>query len=80
MNSLQIEFIAGLQKDCIGRTFQAEVIMRLLSGLCLIVAVLALVLWWTARIAGSLSLIVAALFLVLFIISLFFRKGHPDEL
>ena len=53
---------------------------RLLSGLFLIVAILALVLWVTARAAASVSIIVAALFLVLFIISLFFRRGHPDEL
>jgi hypothetical protein len=54
--------------------------MRLLSGLFLIVAVLALVLWWTARLAAGPSMIIATLFLVLFVISLFFRKGHPDEL
>jgi uncharacterized membrane protein YtjA (UPF0391 family) len=57
-----------------------EVAMRVLSGLFLIIAILALVLWWTASLASGVSIIVSVLFLVLFIISLFLRKGHPDEL
>ena len=54
--------------------------MRLLSGLFLTIAVLALVLWLTARVAAGVSIIVAAMFLVLFLVSLLFRRKRPDRL
>lgn len=54
--------------------------MRLLSGFFLIVALLAGVLWLTAGALAGLAKIVALLFLVIFIISLFLKRRHPEEL
>ena len=44
------------------------------------IAVLALVLWITAGAAAGLAKIIAAMFLTLFVISLFLRKGRPGKL
>ena len=54
--------------------------MRLLSGLMLVIAILASVLWLTASAAAGIAKIIAALFLVLFVLSLFLRKGRPGKL
>jgi len=54
--------------------------MRLVSGLLLVVAILAGVLWLTAGAAASIAKVVVVLFLVLFILSLFLRKGRPGKL
>jgi len=54
--------------------------MRLISGILLIIAILALVLWTTAAAAAGIAKIIAALFLTLFVISLFLRKGRPGKL
>jgi uncharacterized membrane protein YtjA (UPF0391 family) len=54
--------------------------MRFISALLLIIAVLAAVLWFTVKAAAGLAQIIAALFLVLFILSLFLRKGRPGKL
>jgi uncharacterized membrane protein YtjA (UPF0391 family) len=61
---------------------EAEVIMRLLSGIFLVIALLAGVLWLmagTVAVSG-IAMIVALLFLVVFIVSLFLKRGHPEEL
>jgi uncharacterized membrane protein YtjA (UPF0391 family) len=54
--------------------------MRLISGLLLLVAILAMVAWFTMGAAASLARLVAILFLVLFIVSLFLKKGRPGKL
>jgi uncharacterized membrane protein YtjA (UPF0391 family) len=54
--------------------------MRLISGILLMIAVLALVLWITAGAAAGIAKIIAAMFLTLFVISLFLRKGRPGKL
>jgi len=54
--------------------------MRLISGSLLIIAILAAVLWVTARAAAGFAGIAAALFLVLFILSLFLKKGRAGKL
>jgi uncharacterized membrane protein YtjA (UPF0391 family) len=54
--------------------------MRFVSALLLIVAILATVLWLTASVAAGIAQIVAVLFLVLFIGSLFLRKGKAGKL
>jgi len=54
--------------------------MRLISGTLLVIAVLALVLWITAGAAAGIAKIIAALFLVLFVASLFLRKGRAGKL
>lgn len=54
--------------------------MRLVSGFLLVIAILAAVLWLTASAAAGIAKIIAALFLVLVIISLFLRKGRPGKL
>jgi sterol desaturase/sphingolipid hydroxylase (fatty acid hydroxylase superfamily) len=57
-----------------------EVMMRLISSLLLLVALLAMFLWLTVEAIASLAGVVAILFLVLFILSLFCKKGHPERL
>jgi uncharacterized membrane protein YtjA (UPF0391 family) len=54
--------------------------MRLISGILLMIAVLALVLWITAGAAAGIAKIIAAMFLTLFVISLFLRRGRPGKL
>ena len=54
--------------------------MRLVSGLLLVIAILAGVLWLTVGAVASIAKIVVVLFLVLFILSLFLRKGRPGKL
>jgi uncharacterized membrane protein YtjA (UPF0391 family) len=54
--------------------------MRLVSGFLLVIAILALVLWVTAGAAASIAKLIAALFLVLFVLSLFLRKGKAGKL
>ena len=54
--------------------------MRFVSGLLLIIAVLAAVLWLTIGALAGLAKIIALLFLVLFIASLFLRKGRAGKL
>jgi hypothetical protein len=54
--------------------------MRLISSLLLLVALLAMFLWLTVEAIASLAGVVAILFLVLFILSLFCKKGHPERL
>lgn len=54
--------------------------MRFVSAFLLIIAILAAVLWLTASAAAGLSKIIAALFLALFILSLFLRKGKAGKL
>lgn len=54
--------------------------MRLVSGSLLMIAILALVLWITAGAAAGIAKIIAALFLTLFVISLFLRRGRPGKL
>jgi uncharacterized membrane protein YtjA (UPF0391 family) len=54
--------------------------MRLISGLLLIIAILAAVLWLTASMAAEFARIIVALFLVLFILSLFLKKGRAGKL
>ena len=54
--------------------------MRIISGLLLVIAVLAAVLWLTASAAAGIARVVAVLFLVLFLLSLFLRKGRPGKL
>ena len=56
--------------------------MRLLSGIFLVIALLAGVLWLmagTVAVSG-IAMIVALLFLVVFVMSLFLKRGHPEEL
>jgi uncharacterized membrane protein YtjA (UPF0391 family) len=54
--------------------------MRLISGFLFIIALLAAVLWLTVSAAAGIAKIIAALFLVLFIMSLLLRKGRPGKL
>ena len=54
--------------------------MRLISGLLLIIALLASLMWLTVAAMAEIAGIVALLFLVLFIISLFLKRRHPEEL
>ncbi len=54
--------------------------MRFISALLLIVAVLAAVLWFTVSAMASVAKVVAMLFLVLFVISMFLRKGKAGKL
>ena len=54
--------------------------MRLVSGFLLVIAILGLVLWLTASAAAGIAKLIAALFLVLFILSLFLRKGKAGKL
>ena len=54
--------------------------MRIVSGFLLVIAILAAVLWLTVSAAASIAKIVALLFLVLFVASLFLRKGRPGKL
>ena len=54
--------------------------MRLISGLLLVIAILAAVLWLTVSAAASIAKIVVMLFLTLFVLSLFLRKGRPGKL
>lgn len=54
--------------------------MRLLGGFFLLVAILALVLWLTAGAMAGISKVIALLFLVLFVITLFLRKGRAGKL
>jgi uncharacterized membrane protein YtjA (UPF0391 family) len=54
--------------------------MRLLSGFLLVFAILAAVLWLTVSAAAGIAKIIALLFLVLFVLSLFLRKGRADRL
>ncbi len=54
--------------------------MRLISGILLMIAVLALVLWITAAASAGIAKIITAMFLTLFVISLFLRKGRPGKL
>ena len=54
--------------------------MRLLPGLLLVVAVLAGVFWFTASVAAGLTKIIAGLFFVLFLLSLFLKKGRAGKL
>lgn len=54
--------------------------MRLISGLLLIIAILAAVFWLFAGAMAGVAKVVAFLFLVLFVISLFLKRKHPEEL
>ena len=54
--------------------------MRFVSALLLIIAILAAVLWLTVSAAAGLAKIIAVLFLVLFILSLFLRRGRTGKL
>ena len=54
--------------------------MRLISGLLLVIAILAGVLWLTVSAMASVAKVVLVLFLVLFILSLFLRKGRAGKL
>jgi uncharacterized membrane protein YtjA (UPF0391 family) len=54
--------------------------MRILSGVLLVIAILALVLWLTASAAAGIAKIIAGLFLALFILSLFLRRGRAGKL
>ena len=54
--------------------------MRLISGLLLVIAILAAALWLTVSAAAGIAKIIAILFLVLFVLSLFLRKGRPGKL
>lgn len=54
--------------------------MRLISGFLLIVALLAGALWLTVGALAGLAKIVGFLFLILFVISLFLKRRHPEEL
>ena len=54
--------------------------MRLISGFLLVIAILAAVLWLTVSAAAGIAKIVAMLFLTLFVLSLFLRKGRPGKL
>lgn len=54
--------------------------MRLVSGLLLVIAILAAVLWLTVSAAAGIAKIIAMLFLVLFVLSLFLRKGRAGKL
>ena len=54
--------------------------MRLISGILLMIAVMGLVLWMTAAAAAGIAKVIAALFLTLFVLSLFLRKGRPGKL
>ncbi len=53
--------------------------MRLVSGVLLVVAILAGVLWLTVGAMASVAKIVAVLFVLLFIVSLFLRKGRAGK-
>lgn len=54
--------------------------MRLVSGFLLVIAILAAVLWLTASASAGIAKIIALLFLVLFVLSLFLRKGKAGKL
>ena len=54
--------------------------MRILSGFLLVIAILAAVLWLTASAAAGIAKIIAVLFLVLFILSLFMKRGKAGKL
>ena len=54
--------------------------MRLISGLLLVIAILAAVLWLTVSAAAGIAKIVVMLFLTLFVLSLFLRKGRSGKL
>lgn len=54
--------------------------MRLISGILLVIAILAGVLWLTVGAMASIAKILVVLFLVLFIVSLFLRKGRAGKL
>jgi uncharacterized membrane protein YtjA (UPF0391 family) len=71
---------SGLQIASPGATFAAGGRMRFISGLLLVIAILAAVLWLTVSAAAGLAKIIAALFLVLFILSLFLRRGRAGKL
>lgn len=57
--------------------------MRLISSLLLLVALLATFLWLTVDAVGGLAGLagtVAILFFALFLLSLFLKRGHPERL
>lgn len=54
--------------------------MRLLSGLFLVFAILAGVLWLTVSAAAGIAKIIAMLFVVLFILTLFLKRGRAGKL
>ena len=54
--------------------------MRLVSGFLLVLALLAAALWVTVSAAAGVAKVMVALFLVLFVLSLFLRKGRPGKL
>ena len=54
--------------------------MRLLSGIFLVIALLAGALWLTVGTMSGVAGIVALLFLIIFIVSLFLKRGHPEGL
>jgi uncharacterized membrane protein YtjA (UPF0391 family) len=54
--------------------------MRIISGFLLVIAILAAVLWLTVAAAAGVAKIIAALFLALFVLSLFLRKGRAGKL
>lgn len=54
--------------------------MRLVSGFLLVIAVLAGVLWLTAGAMAGIAKIIAFLFVVLFLVSLFLKKGRTGKL
>ena len=54
--------------------------MRLLTWLFLLIALLAGVLWLTSAAAAGLAKIILVLFLVLFVISFFLRRGKTGKL
>ena len=54
--------------------------MRLVSGLLLVMAILAAVLWLSVSAAAGIAKVIAALFLALFLLSLFLRRGRPGKL
>jgi uncharacterized membrane protein YtjA (UPF0391 family) len=54
--------------------------MRLISGVLLVVALLAAVLWLTISALANIAGVVAVIFLVLFVVSLFLRRGKAGKL
>lgn len=54
--------------------------MRWFSIVLLLIAILAGVLWMTAAVAAGLAKIILALFLLLFVASLFLRRGKAGRL
>ena len=54
--------------------------MRLISGVLLMIALLAGLMWLLAGAMAETAKIVALLFLVLFVVSLFLKRRHPEEL